>query len=260
MITEKKPEKSLLKTIRIRCYGELNDFLPTDRRQRDFTLSVKTPVTVAEVIESLGIPLAEVDLVMVNSQPVERSRRLCENDYISVYPTFETFDISSLKTAQKEPLRITRFILDAHLGKLAKYLRMLGFDTLYRNDFGDQEIIEIAKEQNRIILSRDKLLLKSPEITHGYYVRATEKHHQLTEIVERFDLYSQFRSFTRCMTCNAVLKSKDKESIRNLVDPDTYKCFDEFFYCPDCAKVFWKGSHFARMERLILDIINDKPH
>jgi len=249
---------SLLKTISFRCYAELNDFLPFERKQRSFSLSLKTPVTVAEVIELLGIPLSEVDLVMVNSQPVERSHRLYKNDYVSIYPIFETFDISSLKTTQKQPLRITRFILDAHLGKLARYLRMLGFDTLYKNDYGDMEIIEIASEQKRIILSRDKQLLKSPGVNHGYYVRATEKHAQLIEVVEKFELYSQFKSFTRCMTCNAVLLSKSKEAIRNLIDPDIYRCFDEFFFCPVCHKVFWKGSHFEKMERLILSIISRK--
>jgi len=244
------------KTINIRCYAELNDFLSFEKKQENFTLSLKTPVTVAEVIELLGIPLSEVDLVMVNSQPVELNHRLFENDYVSIYPTFETFDISRLKTAQKQPLRITRFILDAHLGKLAKYLRMLGFDTLYKNDYGDMEIIEIAKVQKRIILSRDKLLLKSPMVDHGYYVRATEKHDQLIEVVEKFDLYSLFKSFTRCMTCNTVLLSKKKETVRNLIDPDIYRCFNEFFFCPACNKVFWKGSHFDRMERLILNIIS----
>jgi len=256
MIAERKTGKSVLAKIKVRCYAELNDFLPEDRKQMDFEISIKTPETVAEVVESLGIPLSEVDLVLVNSLPVERSHRIFRNDYISVYPAFETLDISSLRTTQKEPLRTTRFILDAHLGKLAKYLRMLGFDTLYRNDFGDQEIIDIATEQQRIILTRDKVLLKSTEVSHGYYVRATEKHDQLIEIVEKFDLYSQFRSFTRCMTCNSELESINKESIQDLVEPDTYSCFSEFYFCSSCQKVYWKGSHFERMEQLILEIVN----
>lgn len=246
---------STQKAITMRCYAELNDFLPQERKQKSFVLSLKTPVTAGEAIEHLGIPLSEVDLVLVNGEPIGRSHRLHENDVVSVYPTFETFDISSLKTTGKRPLRITSFILDAHLGKLAKYLRLLGFDTLYQNDFGDEEIIEIAREQNRIILSRDKLLLRAPGVDHGYYVRNTEKHGQLIEVMEKFDLYSQIRSFTRCMTCNAPLVSKSKETVRDRVDPEIYECFHDFSYCSDCDKVFWKGSHFDRMERLILDII-----
>ncbi len=247
-----------LKTISIRCYAELNDFLPPERKQKDFTLPVKTPARVAEVIESIGIPLSEVDLVLVNNQPADPSHRVHHEDRLSIYPTFESFDISNLKTTHKEPLRTTRFILDAHLGKLAKYLRMLGFDTLYENDYGDDEIITIAREEKRIILSRDKALLKSPGIDHAYYVRATEKHRQLIEVVDKFDLCSQFRSFTRCMTCNSVLIPKNKKSVRDLIDPGVYGRFDEFFYCPQCRKVFWKGSHFERMERLVLDIIEKK--
>jgi uncharacterized protein with PIN domain len=172
-----------------------------------------------------------------------------------VFPVFESFDISGVSKIRRRPLRDSRFILDAHLGKLAKYLRMLGFDTLYQNDFGDQEIIDIAQDENRIILTRDKLLLRSKRVDHGYYVRETEKHAQLIEIVKKFDLYSQFRSFTRCMTCNAKLVKKDKSEIKDKIDSDTARIFNEFFHCPACDKVFWKGSHFERMEKLILSLL-----
>lgn len=254
----KEVRKSTRKTITVRCYAELNDFLPSDRKQKNFELSLKMPVTAAEVIEFLGIPLSEVDLIMVNSWPAAKSHRISEHDYVSVYPVFETLDISSLKNAPNEPLRITRFILDAHLGKLARYLRMLGFDTLYRNDYGDHEIIDIAGKEKRIILSRDKLLLKSPEVHHGYYVRAIDKHNQLVEIVEKFDLCSQFKSFTRCMTCNSVLRPIKKEAVRDRIKSGIFNCYNEFFYCPVCDKVFWKGSHFQRMERLIINIIKSR--
>ncbi len=241
--------------ISVRCYAELNDFIRESRRQKAFILSLKTSLTVAEVIELLGIPLAEVDLVLVNSEPAERRYRVRNGDRMSLYPAFEVLDIGSLKTIQQEPLRETRFIVDAHLGKLARYLRMLGFDTLYRNDFEDQEIIRIAREEHRIILTRDKLLLKAPLVTHGYYVRTTNKHEQLIEVVHKFDLYSRFRSFTRCMTCNTPLEPKSREEIRSLVGAETLQCFREFYYCPACQKVFWKGSHFERMEKMILSII-----
>ncbi|MFO7933711.1 MAG: Mut7-C RNAse domain-containing protein [Bacteroidales bacterium] len=241
----------LLKNITFRCYAELNDFLPRELRHKQFVHSLKTPVTLEEAIESLGIPFSEIDLVLVNGQPASRQQRLHENDFVSLYPTFETLDISGLKGANVSPLRVTRFILDTHLGKLAKYLRMLGFDSLYRNDFEDQEMIEIAAREKRIILTRDKLLLKSARITHGYYVRSTEKHHQLREVVQKFDLYSQFQSFTRCMTCNSELVPKKKEEIKHLLEPHTVEEFNEFFFCPSCRKVYWKGSHFRKMESFI---------
>ena len=247
----------LLKGITFRCYAELNDFLPRKQRQKQFIHPLKTPVTLGEAIESLRIPLSEVDLVLVNGRPVSMNQRLYEDDYVSVYPTFETLDISQLKGDQRSALRVTRFILDAHLGKLAKYLRMLGFDTLYRNDYGDEEIIEIAAKEKRIILTRDKLLLQSKQVSHGYYIRSTEKHDQLREVVQKFDLYSQFRSFSRCMTCNTELVQKTSEGIKHLIQQEILNIFDEFFLCPDCENVYWKGSHFTRMESFIRDLTRE---
>jgi uncharacterized protein with PIN domain len=249
-------QNTVTKQFTFRFYAELNDFLATENKHKAFKLYLKTPVTVREAIESLGIPLSEIDLILINSKPAELNHSLHEQDYVSVYPVFESFDISGISKIRRRPLRESRFILDAHLGKLAKYLRMLGFDTLYQNDFGDQEIIDIARKENRIILTRDKLLLRSKKVDHGYYVRETEKHAQLIEIVKKFDLYSQFRSFTRCMTCNAVLVKKEKKDVANKIDEDTARIFKEFFHCPACDKVFWKGSHFERMERLILSLIS----
>jgi len=251
---EQAAHHKLSKDITFRCYAELNDFLPQEHRQKAFVHPLKTPVTLGEALESLGIPWSEVDLVLVNSEPEALYKRLRENDFVSVYPTFETLDIGQLKSVHSHALRVTRFVLDAHLGKLAKYLRMLGFDSLYRNDFGDEEIIEMALQGKRIILTRDKLLLRSRRVTHGYFVRSTEKHEQLREVVQKFDLYSQFKSFTRCMTCNAQLVPKSKEDIMDLVEQDTQQYFHEFFYCPDCRKVYWKGSHFKRMESFIRDL------
>ena len=249
--------KKIEKQFTFRFYAELNDFLPNERKQKAFTYQLKTPVTISEAIESLNVPLSEIDLVLINSKPAEMNQTLHENDYISVYPVFESFDISSVSNNHKKPLRTTRFILDAHLGKLAKYLRMLGFDTLYRNDYEDSEIIAIARQEKRIILTRDKPLLKSKEVEHGYYVRATEKHEQLTEVVQKFDLYNQFRSFSRCMTCNSELIPKKKEEVIHKIDPETAGIFNEYFFCPTCDKVFWKGSHFERMEKLILSLFQN---
>jgi uncharacterized protein with PIN domain len=246
-----------LKTITVRCFAELNDFLPPGKKQKPFALTMKEPVTVGEVAVILGIPLSEVDLVTVNGKPAGRSYRPVENDYIAIYPAFETFDIGSLHTLQKQPLRVTRFILDAHLGKLARYLRMLGFDSLYRNDYSDREIIETARDEKRIILTRDKLLLRSPRVDHGYYIRAVEKHAQLVEVVKKFDLYSQFRSFSRCMTCNTALSPTPRETIRlGRIDPAIHNCYEEFYFCPSCDKFFWRGSHFDRMEQYIREILD----
>ncbi|WP_321515093.1 Mut7-C RNAse domain-containing protein [Marinifilum fragile] len=248
-------ENSIKKCFLFRFYAELNDFLPLYRRQRVFEEWYKTPICVGDTMVSLGVPFSEVDLILVNGTSVGMNHMLCEYDRISVYPKFESLDISANSKLRERPLRESKFILDCHLGKLARYLRMLGFDCLYKNHMDDDVIIEIAKRDDRIILTRDKLLLKSSRITHGYFVRAIEKHAQLKEVVEKFDLYSQFKSFSRCMTCNHPLQAVSTEEILHKIDEDTAQIFQEFYLCPDCDKVFWKGSHFKRMEEFVRRLV-----
>jgi len=253
--TKKLSSESIKKEFTFRFYAELNDFLPPKRKQKAFVQSFKTPITVGETIGSLGIPLSEVDMILVNKTSVDLNHKLKESDYISVFPVFESLDVSATTKIRKMALRTTLFVGDAHLGKLAKYLRMLGFDTIYRSDIDDDEIISVAKKEKRIILTRDKLLLKSKDVSHGYFVRSIEKHEQLREVVKKFDLKSQFKSFTRCMECNSIFIKVEKEEIQNKIDQDIYKIFNEYFYCQNCDKVFWKGSHFKRMETYIRELI-----
>lgn len=245
------------KTIYIRFYAELNDFLPVSKRKKESAYSFKTPITIREALISIGIPIAEVDLILVNGNSETLKYKLRQDDRVSVYPVFESFDISTIGKIRSKALRKSKFILDCHLGKLAKYLRMLGFDTLYENNFEDEEIIKIACEQQRIILTRDKLLLKSKDITHGYYVRAIDKHEQLIEIVRKFDLYSQFKSFTRCMTCNSFLEPVKKALIIDRLDAETASNFTKFYTCRFCDKIYWKGSHFENMESYIKSLFQN---
>ncbi|MFA9370974.1 MAG: Mut7-C RNAse domain-containing protein [Labilibaculum antarcticum] len=249
---------SIKKKLVFRFYAELNDFLPKWERQKEIVKYFKTPITLSDTMVSFGIPLSEVDLILVNGESVELTYRLKENDRISVYPKFESFDISSHSRLREKPLRETRFILDCHLGKLTKYLRILGFDCFYKNYMDDDAIIDIAAREKRIILTRDKLLLSSSRITHGYYMRSTEKHEQLKELVQKFDLYSQFKSFTRCMICNEHLQSAEKYTIEDKLDSETAQVFNEFYLCPKCDKVYWKGSHFKRMEAFIRNLVSNE--
>jgi uncharacterized protein len=253
----KKKELKYFKTVRLRFYAELNNFLPQNERQTSFDYSFPGPITVKEVIESMKVPPAEVDLILVNGKPVDFDYHVNESDYISVYPVFEQFDISSVSQLRKIPLRITKFILDAHLGKLAKFLRMFGFDTLYKNDYPDETIRKIAGQESRIILTRDKDLLNHKDVTHGYYVRAVHPKDQLAEIIVKFDLYSQASPFTLCLNCNQPLINLEKEKIRAEVDSDTFRIFSEFYRCPECRKIYWKGSHYEHMKEFIGQKINN---
>ena len=246
-----KKELKYYKTVQLRFYAELNNFLPQNKRQTCFAYSFPGPITVKEIIESMKVPPAEVDLILVNSKPVDFDYHVNESDYISVYPVFEHFDIHDVSKLRKTPLRSSKFILDAHLGKLAKYLRMFGFDTLYKNDYSDAALRKIAGEESRIILTRDKNLLNHKEVTHGYYVRAVLPKEQLSEIIVKFDLYSQFNPFTRCINCNRPLLKAEKTEIHDKVDADTWRIFDEFYMCLECNKIYWRGSHYDHMQEFI---------
>ncbi|MDP4204916.1 MAG: Mut7-C RNAse domain-containing protein [Bacteroidota bacterium] len=237
--------------VSFRFYAELNDFLRIERRQEVFDYPFHGPLTIREAIESLGIPHTNVDLVLVNGQPVDFTRKLRNNDFISVYPVFETFDISDISKIRRSPLRIPRFVVDAHLGKLAKYLRIMGFDSLYRNDYRDDEIRFIASLQHRIILTRDKELLMSKKVNHGYYVRSVVFKEQVVEVLNKFDLYSGIKPLSRCIICNHKLHKVSVASLSDKINPEIGSSFDEFFKCRNCKKIYWKGSHYKRMSQYI---------
>ena len=247
-------EKSYTKTATIRFYAELNDFLHRDHVQKAVEYRYKGRITVREAIESLGVPHSAVDLVLVNSTPVSYSHHVQQGDYISVYPVFETFDVSSVNGYRRKPLRVTRFVIDAHLGKLARQLRLLGFDSIYFPGIEDDEIINISLAENRIILTRDRALLKSSKVMHGYFIRSTNIRDQLKEVMEKFDLASQLKPFTRCLVCNHLLEDVETSEIRHQIDDDTARIFKKFFRCSGCKKVYWEGSHYDRMTEFIKNV------
>lgn len=235
------------KTVQIRFYEELNDFLPHKLRKRDNIFALQVNQTVKDAIEAAGVPHTEVDLILVNSKSVNFDYVLQDGDRISVYPVFESLDISPLVRLRPEPLRETKFILDVHLGKLCRFLRMLGFDTYYRNDLDDPEIIERSVSENRIILTRDLGILKNGKVTHGYFLRSQDSKKQLQEVINRFDLKNQVKPFKRCMECNGPMGKVDKKEIEHQLKEGTKKCYNDFFQCRLCKKVYWEGSHYESM-------------
>ncbi len=190
-----------------RFYEELNDFLAPERRGREFSAPCARAATTKHMIEALGVPHTEVELILLNGESVGFDRLLADGDRVAVYPTFEAFDVTPLLRLREQPLRVSRFVADAHLGGLAHLLRMMGFDTLYDNNFADDEIERLAASEHRIVLTRDRELLKRSSITHGMYVRALRSPLQLREVFDRLDLARAARPFTRCLHCNANLVS-----------------------------------------------------
>lgn len=242
-------------TLRIRFYQELNDFLAPEYYKTEFSVTSERNASVKDLIESLGVPHTEVELIIVNGESVDFAYRVRQGDRISVYPMFESFDIGPLLRVRNKPLRVVRFVVDCHLGKLARYLRLLGFDSLYRNDYRDAEIAEIAWRQQRIVLTRDRKLLCRKIITHGYFVRAVQPRLQVREVLKRFDLYRAIHPFSRCVRCNGLLVDVAKEQITEQLEPLTRKYYDEFKQCVDCGHVYWQGGHHKRTLMLLQALI-----
>jgi uncharacterized protein len=239
-----------MKSAVFRFYEELNDFLPKARRKVPFVYSFSGNPKVKNVIEMIGVPHSQVDLIIVNSEAVNFDYRLMPGDYVSIYPIFETIDISPINRLRPEPLRRTKFILDVHLGRLTKYLRICGFDCLYGN-LDDKEIIALAAKQKRIILTKDRELLMNKAVTHGYWVRSQAPKEQLLEVFKRFDLQGKIRFLVRCLICNTRLKKISKIDIKDRVPQKTSQYYEIFYSCSHCDKIYWEGSHYHNMSQLL---------
>lgn len=235
----------------LRFYEELNDFLPIVRRGISFPYSINGNPAVKDTIEALGVPHIDVDMIIVNGEPVDFSYKLKSEDRISVYPVFESFDISGVSPLRAKPLRETKFVLDVHLGRLAKYLRLWGLDTLYMNHYTDDEIIGISLSDHRIILTRDRGILKNRRVTHGYWIRSKVPEEQFKEVLSRFDLKKSVSPFSRCLECNGVLQDVAKKEIERKLLPKTKIYFSEFRQCPQCNRIYWEGSHYDKMKKFM---------
>lgn len=231
-----------------RFYAELNDLLPAGKREAAIPLTFNPGQSLKHLVESLGVPHTEVGSALVNGAPADLSYQVQDGDLVGVFP-----GIPLVLSGER------RFILDNHLGRLAAYLRMLGFDSLYRNDFDDDELAELSSAQERILLTRDKRLLMRNQVQHGYWVRSKEPRRQLVEVVRRFDLAPAVRPFQRCVRCNGLLQPVPKAEVLQRLEPLTRRYYDDFHHCEECGQVYWKGSHYARMLGFIEQIIAGQP-
>lgn len=241
----------MIKKVSFRFYEELNDFLPPDKKKIRFEHKFIDRTSVKDMIESFGVPHTEIDMILVNGKSVNFDYLVRDTDDISVYPVFESIDISDIQHLRKSPLRHPLFIIDVQLGSLAKYLRMLGFDVLYKNNFSREEIIEKSINDSRTILTRDRELLKNNRITHGYWIRAEDAEHQIMEVILRFDLGKNIKEFVRCLECNNILEPIEKDKIVGRLPPKVKQQQNEFWYCGNCDKIYWKGTHYDKMLKLI---------
>ncbi len=236
-----------------RFHAELNDLLPAERRRIPFTREFGTGASVKDVIEALGVPHTEVDVILVNGAPVDFAYRLEDGDRISVYPPSSTLDVPAGARLQPPFPTEPRFVLDAHLGRLGRYLRLLGFDSLHRNDYTDATLAAIAGE-GRILLTRDVDLLKRRAVIYGYYVRATDPRRQVLEVAGRFRLANQLHPFVRCMACNGMLEEVAAAEVAAEVPEGTRRHADDFRRCTGCGQVFWRGAHYPRLAQIVEEV------
>ncbi len=237
-----------------RFYGSLNDFLLPHRRQQGFIYPIRGHPSIKDTVEALGVLHPEVELILANSQAVDFSYPLQDGDYFSIYPHFSNLSLGSLQLLRPD-LLLTCFVLDVHLGKLATYLRLLGFDTWYRNDSDDKEPAYISFSEERILLTRDLGLLKRRLVTYGYWVRASDPVKQAREVLQRFKLRTHIRPFQRCLKCNGQLLSVDKSKVQTQLRPKTRQYYNEFYLCQNCKQAYWKGSHYFDLKKLVKQLI-----
>jgi uncharacterized protein len=233
--------------VSFRFYAELNDHLPPELHQVEFNRTVSDGSTLGEVFESLEIPVNGIDLVLVNGESESLDHRLREGDRVIVYPVFDSMDVTAVTKVENRPLRRLRFVLDVHLGKLTHHLRMLGFDTLYRNDYTRDVLVKIAKGEDRILLSKSRTLLDGNVIDAGYCVKSSDPREQLIEVLQRFDLWGSAHPFRRCLHCNAVLHVARKDNVVDRLPEKVRDFYDDFNACPSCGRIYWKGTHFEKM-------------
>jgi hypothetical protein len=228
-------------------HGRLNDFLHRDQKDQRVIINFIGRQSIKHLAESLGVPHPEIGRVQVNDQEEALGSITQDGDQIEIYPI------------ENGCLVEPRFLLDCHLGRLTAHLRMLGFDCLYQNDFDDPNMADIVQREERILLTRDRRLLMRKVISHGYCLRSLNSLEQLTEVIQRFQLINKIQPFHRCLRCNHPLEAVDKDAIIDRLEPLTKQYFDKFHICPACRQIYWKGSHYERMQSLIEKITDNKP-
>jgi hypothetical protein len=239
------------KQVRVRLYGALNDFLPPGRRGAEFPHTFAGTPSVKDLLESLGPPHPEVDVILVDGEAVDFSHRVEDGARVSAYPAFHSIDVTPVTRVGLPLPSDPRFALDVGLGRLSGFLRMLGFDTLWRNDFADDELARLSGDEERVVLTRDIGLLKRAEVRHGYYPRNTDPAHQLVEVVRRYQLTVRMRPFTRCLACNAPLAVAGKDEVLDRIPEGVAATHSRFQQCHECKRVYWPGTHHQRMQALV---------
>ena len=229
-------------------HGDLSFFLKSKTPRIERQPSERT--SIKDVIEASGVPHTEVDLILVNGQPVDFAFVIGRESAIDVYPV-ESQGITSFAENRLQVLDIRKFVADGHLGTLVRDLRLLGIDVVYDPASEDRQLASISSNENRALLTRDRRLLMHAVVRHGYYLRSQDPLEQTIEVLRRFNLADALAPFRRCLRCNAHLDPAEKGSVINQLEPLTKIYYDQFRRCSGCGRVYWSGSHFAKLQKRI---------
>ena len=238
--------------VRLRFHSDLNVFLGSKAGDAFIERPLTEKTSIKDVIESCGVPHPEVDLILVDEQPVGFNQTLANEAKVEVFPVQSRDTVHTDKRLQTTG--IGRFVADGHLGRLTRYLRLLGFDVAYDQAADDRQLLEVMVRENRALLTRDRRLLMHAIVQHGYCPRSQNANEQTIEVVRRFDLSKLIAPFTRCLRCNASLQQTAKADIIDKLEPLTEIYYDQFRRCPGCNQIYWSGSHFLKLQKRIEEI------
>ena len=238
--------------VRLNFHGDLSFFLRPKRRPEIIERQLAEKTSIKDVIESCGVPHPEVDLILVNGQPVDFNHPLKTNVDVDVYPVGLLPTLFTHKRLQRS--HFAKFVADGHLGRLTRNLRLLGFDVAYLNAVEDRQLLETMQRENRALLTRDRRLLMHAVVQNGYYPRSQHATEQTIEVIRRFDLLRSIAPFTRCLRCNASLEKVGKAEIIEKLQPLTKIYYEDFWRCSGCGQIYWPGSHFSKLQKRVEEL------
>jgi len=243
------------KTVSLSFSSELRFFLPDREQATPRALALPEPAAVKHAIEAVGVPHTEVGMVLVNGDAVNLAHLVQPSDAITIFGLLDApvrADAVLLRPALSRP---PRFVIDTHLGRLASYLRLFGFDALYRNTYNDAELAAISATEDRVLLTRDRGLLKRKIVVYGWCVRDTRPQYQLVEVMVRYALASEAAPWTRCARCNGLLTPVSKDEILDQLEPRTKLYYNKFKRCEQCGQIYWQGSHMQKMQSFVSRVL-----
>jgi uncharacterized protein with PIN domain len=239
-------------TVRLNLHGDLDFFAPSRAQGPTIERSLGEKSSVKDVIESCGVPHPEVDLILVNGEPVDFGHAIAGDADIELYPVEKP--VTRFKQQRLQTATVERFIADGHLGKLARNLRLFGFDVAYDARAEDRQLLTVMERENRALLTRDRRLLMHAVVTSGYCPRSQNADEQTVEVIRRFGLFGSFAPFTRCLRCNALLRQVSKAEVIERLEPLTKTYYEQFRRCTGCGQIYWAGSHFSKLQKRLQEI------